>query len=233
MVAKEIIVKGSKWNIGNGLKINIWDNKWIPRPESFKVFSPRLSQHDVVQVSDMIDTNKRSWDIAKVRSTFLPQEAKVVLGIPVSSCLLEDSIVWAWTTHGKFTINSAYVVVQKWLKERIVRLEIGGSSNSSRMGSIRKLIWQLNCPNKIKHFMWRTCKNILPTKNRLMIGGVGSEDYCALCGHSETMGHTLWGCQYAKDVWNGTKIRLPWMQESLNELIDIVWEIKESYPNVD
>ncbi|KAK9985180.1 hypothetical protein SO802_034705 [Lithocarpus litseifolius] len=34
-------------------------------------------------------------------------------------------------------------------------------------------------------------------------------------------------------VWNGTKIKLPWMQEPLNEFIDIVWEIMESYPNVD
>ena len=41
MATKEVIVKGSRWNIGNGQRVNIWDDQWIPRPESFKVFSPR------------------------------------------------------------------------------------------------------------------------------------------------------------------------------------------------
>ncbi|KAL0006735.1 hypothetical protein SO802_008237 [Lithocarpus litseifolius] len=182
MAAKEIIVKGARWSIGNGLK---------------------------------------------VRSNFLPQEAEMVLRIPISVHLPEDSMIWAWSTHGKFIVKSAYAVAQKWLKERNARSDIGGSSDSSRLGSIWKLIWHLNCLNKIKHFMWRACRNILPTKNRLMTRGVGSEDCCALCGH------ILWDCQYAKGVWNGTKIKLPWMQEPLHEFIDIVWEIMESYPNVD
>ena len=108
---------------------------------------------------------EEAGDITKVRSTFLPHEAEVVLGIPVSFRLLEDSIIWAWTTSGKFTVKSAYVVAQKWLKERNPQPGIGGSSDSSKMRSIWKLIWQLNCPNKIKHFMWRAYKNILPVRN--------------------------------------------------------------------
>lgn len=155
------------------------------------------------------------------------------MGILVSSRLLEDSIIWAWTTNRKFTIKSAYRVAQKWLKERNTRPETGGNFDSSKMRPIWKLIWQLSYQNKIKHFMWRACKNILPTKNRIMTRGMGREDCCALCGHSETSGHILWGCQYAKAVWSGTKIKLSWLQELLNEFIDIVWEKMESHPNVD
>ena len=40
MATKEVIVKGYQWNIGNGQRVNIWDDQWIPRPESFEVFSP-------------------------------------------------------------------------------------------------------------------------------------------------------------------------------------------------
>ena len=82
-------------------------------------------------------------------------------------------------------------------------------------------------------FMWRACKNTLPTKNRLMAWAVGSGDCCALCGQSETSGHILWGCQYAKAVWSGTKIKLPWLQDPLNDFIDIVWETMNSHPQVD
>ena len=81
--------------------------------------------------------------------------------------------------------------------------------------------------------MWRACKNILPTKDRLLARGVGSGDYCALCVQSETSGHILWGCQYAKEVWSGTKIKLPWLQDPLNDFVDIVWETMNSHPQVD
>ena len=186
-----------------------------------------------MHVSDLIDVDRRSWDITKVKSTFLPHEAEVVLGIPISFRLPKDSFIWAWTTHRKFIVKSAYMVAQKWLKERNTQSETGGSSDSSKMRSIWKLIWQLNCPNKIKHFMWRACKNILPTKNWLMTRGVGSEDCCALCGQSEASGYVLWRCHYAKAIWSGTKIKLPWLQDPLNEFIDIVWETLNSHLQVD
>ena len=54
-----------------------------------------------------------------------------------------------------------------------------------------------------------------------------------MCGQSETSGHILWGCQYAKAVWSGTKIKLPWLQDPLNDFIDIVWETMNSHPQVD
>ena len=41
------------------------------------------------------------------------------------------------------------------------------------------------------------------------------------------------GCQYAKAVWSGTKIKLPWLQDPLNDFIDIVWETMNSHPQVD
>ena len=54
-----------------------------------------------------------------------------------------------------------------------------------------------------------------------------------MCGQSETSGHILWGCQYAKAVWSGTKIKLQWPQDPLNDFIDIVWETMNSHPQVD
>ena len=60
-----------------------------------------------------------------------------------------------------------------------------------------------------------------------------SGDCCVLCGLRETSGHILWGCHYAKAVWSGTKIKLPWLQDPINDFVDIVWEIMTSHPRVD
>ena len=233
MAAKDIIMKGSRWCIGNGQKVHNWDDRWIPRPNSFKVISPRQTQDYEVMVSDLIDADRRSWDVDKVRSSLLPYEAELVLGFPISYSLPDDSVIWAWTSNGKFTVKSAYGVAQRCLKEGSTRPDSGSSSDNAKMKAIWKMVWQLDCPNKIKHFMWRACKNILPTRNRLKVKGVGCEDYGALCGSSETSGHILWDCKFAKEVWSGTKIKLPDLPEPAPEFLNLVWEVMDSHPNIN
>ena len=90
--------------------MHIWKDKWIPTSVSFKVVSPRGSSNNVEWVSNLIDTETRSWDTTKVNSTFLPFEAQVILGIPINPQLLIDSLIWAWTPNGCFTVKSAYKV---------------------------------------------------------------------------------------------------------------------------
>lgn len=48
----------------------------------------------------------------------MPHEADAILGMTVSSRLVKDSVIWAWTTNGKFSVKSAYRVTQKWLKSQ-------------------------------------------------------------------------------------------------------------------
>ena len=86
MAVKEIIMKGSRWCIGNEQSVHIWEDRWVPNPDSFRVISPRAPQSEAVMVSDLLGADKRSWDVAKVKSTLLLHEVKVVLGIPVSLC---------------------------------------------------------------------------------------------------------------------------------------------------
>ena len=40
MAAKETIKVGSKWLIGNGRKVNIWCDRWLPSADLFKVLNP-------------------------------------------------------------------------------------------------------------------------------------------------------------------------------------------------
>lgn len=178
VAAKQVIDRGFRWCIGNGASVHIWKDRWLPNPESFKVISPHVEQQGGELVSTLIDVDRRSWDVAKVRSMFLPHEAEVILGIPISFRMPEDTITWAWTSHGKFIVKSAYMVAQKWFKEDLRRPDGGGSSENLGIKSIWKLTWRLNCPNKIKHLLWRACKNILPTKFRLKERGIREDDRC-------------------------------------------------------
>lgn len=110
MAARSIVEKGSRWAIGNGEKMSIWEDHWLPTPEAFKVVSPKPLLTDSEVVAKLIDKNRRTWDVAKIRRMFLPHEANVILGIPLSPRLPSDSLIWAWTPRGNFTVNSAYKV---------------------------------------------------------------------------------------------------------------------------
>lgn len=164
LAASKVVERGSRWCIGNGESVQIWKDRWIPNPDSFRVISPVGAHSGMERVSSLLDIERRGWDVERVRNTFISHEAEVILSIPISVGLLADSLLWAGTPNGKFTVKSAYKVAQKVLKENLRRVEEGGNSDNSRMKAIWKTVWRLNCPNKIKHLLWRACKNILPTK---------------------------------------------------------------------
>jgi hypothetical protein len=54
----------------------------------------------------------------------------------------------------------------------------------------------------LKVFLWRACNNILPTKDNLFRRKISDDPQCPLCGgDTETLGHILWSCGTARDVW--------------------------------
>ena len=176
---KEKLLIASKTKL-EGKIVHIWKDRWIPSPESFKVTSPIGVHTGMEKVSSLLDTDRKAWDVVKVKNLFLPHEAEMVLSIPISGTLPEDSIVWAWTSNGSYSVKSGYKVAQKVLKEVSNWGDRGSSSDNSGMKPIWKVVWRLNCPNKIKHLLWRACKNILPTKLRLKAQGIDVNDYWAM-----------------------------------------------------
>ena len=95
MAAKNIIVKNSRWTIGNGKRVHILEDRWLPTPESFKVVSSRGSHTELEMVSSLIDTERRGWNVAMVKNIFLSHEVDIILGILISSCLPNGSLIWA------------------------------------------------------------------------------------------------------------------------------------------
>ena len=208
MAAKETIEVGSKWLIGNGRKVNIWCDRWLPLADSFKVLSPQGHNTEVVKVAQLIDGVIRTWKAELIKETFLPHKADSILSIPLSPRLPEDSRVWAWSKNGFFTVRSAYRVSLKLLKTSTPRTN-GDSSNKAKEAQFWKGLWKIDYPNKIKHFLWRVCREILPTNYHLAARKMSSNDRCGFCGEYESSGHTLWDCKVAAEVWKEMALDLP------------------------
>lgn len=132
--------------------------------ESSRIITPRTSMESGAKVASLIVQERAKWDVALIRRTFIPHEAEAILSIPISPMNPSDSQVWAKSPNGIFTVKSAYRVAAKHLADLKGGEESPGFSDNSKMTAIGKVIWNLQRPNKIKHFMWRACTNVLPTK---------------------------------------------------------------------
>jgi hypothetical protein len=65
----EAMKKGLVWRVGNGEKINIWHDPWIPNEATRRSVTPR-GQNVLNKVSDLINPNTGEWDEELVRDMF-------------------------------------------------------------------------------------------------------------------------------------------------------------------
>ena len=59
-------------------------------------------------VATLIDDQRGEWDLDALQSTLMSKDVKYVLSIALSLTLLEDRLIWALSSLGKFTVKSAY-----------------------------------------------------------------------------------------------------------------------------
>lgn len=80
----KVIRKGTIWRVGNGKRIHIWEDKWLPIPTTHKVISTPRAFEDFPMVSSLVDENSKWWKSDLVNSLFLHFEANEILEIPLS-----------------------------------------------------------------------------------------------------------------------------------------------------
>ena len=216
MAAKSVVEDGIRWSIGNGESVLIWQDKWIPKPDTYKITTPINPLFSNEKVSTLIDTEQAVWKSDRINSIFLPHDAESILSIPLSATSPVDHRVWSPTANGLFSVRSAYWICHK----KLAKLDVGECSNSTKMISLWKLVWQLRCPNKIKNFIWRACKDILPTKTKLRDRKIPLDVACDICGEAETAGHVLWGCELAAAVWQMANFKAPGLTTNSPNFLD-------------
>ena len=177
--------------------MQILKDKWIPKPNTYKITTPINPMLYNEKVSTFIDKEKAVWKSEWINSIFLPHDVDSILSIPLSFMSLVDHRVWSATANGVFSVHSAYRICHK----KLTKVEVGECSSNTRMTSLWKSVWQLRCPNKIKNFIWRACKDILPTKTKLRDRKIPLDVECDICGGVETTEHVFWSYELAAAIW--------------------------------
>ena len=99
--------KGSIWRVGDGTKIDIWEDCWIPNSSSRKILTVR-GNRVLSRVNELIDPYLGEWDEDLIRENFWPIDADRILQIPLYRQGTVDYIAWHLTKNGVFSVRSAY-----------------------------------------------------------------------------------------------------------------------------
>ena len=60
LIGRDVIQRGSRWRVGNGEKINIWQHRWLPRKHPPQLPTCPIDDFEHSLVSCLIDPNTRS-----------------------------------------------------------------------------------------------------------------------------------------------------------------------------
>ena len=205
MGARKVIELGSRWRVGNGDKIRIWKDRWLPTPTTYKVISPPQTLHDEALVSNLINNNPHCWNSKLIDEIFLPRDANLIKSLPLSFRKPRDVLIWAANPKGLFTVKSAYHLLQKEAQ----RSGMGEASSNLSSRKFWNLLWSILTPRKIQLFLWKTAHDILPTNKNLFSRGISSSYSCGVCHEDpESIQHLLWECKFAREVWRTSSISI-------------------------
>lgn len=201
---KEVLWRGARWRVGNGESIKIWDYPWLPSLEHPWILSLVIEGHNEATVDYLINPISRSWDRDIVVGFFAPLEVELIMKIPLSSTNVEDKLIWPHVSNGVYTVKSGY---------RFLVQEKAGPWPSPQAqdetSNIWRQIWGLLVPNKVKNFLWTTCKEALPVKKNLVHWKVITEDVCCHCKLKDEDGyHALWDCPELLAIWEANMMWL-------------------------
>jgi hypothetical protein len=215
-----VVNTGLARSLGNGLTILFWKDRWCSEHTLASLY-PTLFL--IAQDPDLLVSEALAHDFLDI--SFTRQLTGVTfhewhnLLSHLNNCrlnpLLNDTLLWRWSSIGKFTVHSYYM----WL-------EYGGIPNFEFT-----FIWSSKIPLKIKKIFYLLKRNKLLTKENLSHRGWIGNTSCPFCGSFESTDHLFVHCPFSFQIWNWIAQHNNFMFEG--STMDDIWFINASIPLKD
>ncbi|KAL0304661.1 UNVERIFIED_CONTAM: hypothetical protein Scaly_2562000 [Sesamum calycinum] len=123
-----LIERGSRWKVGDGSKIRIWKDRWLPCGLSFKVYSPPRILDENARAAKLIHDDGRSWKENLVHAyhiarTIDEEERRQCSTIQISQSWISFGNPGCLTVlsclHGNFA-RMQFPQPPIWLRERLM-----------------------------------------------------------------------------------------------------------------
>jgi hypothetical protein len=230
--AREVILKGAVWRVGNGQSINIWNHHWLLEDHHRKIITPGPNILLHCTVNQLITKPQMTWDHSLIDSLFLPYDAKAIKQIPLTNQNHADKLIWLGNTHGDYSVRSGY----RFLVDEEDK-NLPGSSMPNPLQDLWNSIWTLKVPKKCQMFAWRATREALPTKLNLQKRHIPIGTTCEICGKKdEDTIHALWSCKQLQPVWDNEVWTQPLRNLPMVDFADLLSKVlhlgRDSEPEI-
>ena len=103
-----VLKEGIIWRIGDGSRVHIWSDPWLPRGDTRKPSTP-VDDCPLELVAELIDAESGMWNRELIAQYFHADDVPIILSIPLRP-QSEDFIAWHYDNRGLFSVKSAYKV---------------------------------------------------------------------------------------------------------------------------
>jgi hypothetical protein len=188
MGVKDDFFSRSTFSVGNGQQVRFWEDTWLG---DAPLASQYPSLYNIVRRKNALVAEvltNRPLNLEFRRSlTGNKWAAWIDLVQRLMSISLsdeKDALVWRLTTSGSFSVKSMYA---DYMNGHTIFL--------------RKYIWKLKIPLKVRIFMWFLHKKVILTKDNLARRNWNGCKKCVFCDSSESINHLFFDCPFAKLIW--------------------------------
>lgn len=92
---------GIRWMVGDGSKIKMLGDMWLPSQATIKVQSIVKILPQTTTIKELLIEGGTTWNEELINSIFWVNETKAILSIPLSKNWVEDKLIWALIENGK------------------------------------------------------------------------------------------------------------------------------------
>ena len=119
------------------------ERAWLPSKTHLRIESQVVNGFEEMKVSALIDPITKKWDSNMLNGPFTPQEAKLILSIPLCPNAVQDIVVWLFTPSGIYTVRlgTGFLTADHAPIPQDVPAQSGNE--------VWKLIWSLNVQSKV------------------------------------------------------------------------------------
>lgn len=178
----ELLKAGLIWRVGDGRRINIQRDNWIPRREGLKPAS-FIRRSTLRWVNQLMQPDGVGWNTELIYQLFYRFDADEICSIKLPRSGGSDVLAWHYEKSGVFSVRSAYRLAVSIQNHS--NTTTSSSSGEADDRSIWDIIWKAKVPEKVKVFGWRVAIGTLATKRNKWKRTLETDSTCNICGACE------------------------------------------------
>lgn len=182
---RDILQEGTKWTIGDGSSVDLWNDWWCGNGPLAKRH-PGLHTKINTKVAEIIDNGCWNLDSIDHLVDEISREDIFNTVLPLYN-QASDHPSWSGSSNGSCTASAAY---------KLINEDVNGTKGW-------KWFWKMKVPQKLKTFFWLILHDKLPTNLLRAKRGINTSDCCPRCNLAqENLDHLFRGCPKVFDLWD-------------------------------